>query len=223
MTDLELGSKGLPQRMKVTMGVFEADTTCFTTHVARNAVVLDYNPKVPKGEMVWLNIDLPEGRKVEATATMRGPAPSPLDGWLAEFSMFMRGSRSLWDDFLNSLQWEGAKEGGGRERRVFQRFEGSSFVLRCRDREWVSSNISSGGVFVPSRILLPEGAEVQVDLVHPGSGETFSVTARVARLVYGHGGGERGMGLEFLGLDDDRRKALERFFTEGTELRQLQD
>lgn len=159
MTDLELPGRGLPQRLKVSVGMFEPDTPCFTTQVARNAVVLDFNPRVPPGELVWMNIDLPEGRRVEATATMRGSASAPLEGWLAEFSMFLRGSRGLWDDYLRGLEWDGVGE-GGRERRIFPRFEGDSFLLRCRDREWVSANISAGGVFVPSRILLPEGAEV---------------------------------------------------------------
>ncbi|MBK9371531.1 MAG: PilZ domain-containing protein [Deltaproteobacteria bacterium] len=199
--------------LPVSLGVFEPDQHTQTLAVSKQGALLDLQGGPPVGEMIWLHIQLPKGVTIEATATIRPRNADLGDGVPVEFSMFMHGSRGVWNQFMGELELAASE--GGRDRRVWTRERHVSLLVRAQEREWVSGDVSQGGVFVPSKILLPEGTSFKLELIHPDTQHVFVVQARVARLQYGHGGDVRGMGLEFLGMDDERRFLLQRFYTQG--------
>jgi hypothetical protein len=76
----------------------------------------------------------------------------------------------------------------------------------------IARDISAGGAFVPTGEHLAVGAVVEIHIRHPVSNQTFALDARIVRAAPG------GVGVEFVGLDPDRRKELQRFIITGREL-----
>ncbi|MBT6178907.1 MAG: PilZ domain-containing protein [Deltaproteobacteria bacterium] len=69
-------------------------------------------------------------------------------------------------------------------------------------------NVSAGGAFLRSDLLMDIGAKVDVTFSMPGQDESFTTKAVVAWVTRGKSGRrEPGMGIEFTGLDD-KAKAL---------------
>jgi hypothetical protein len=60
------------------------------------------------------------------------------------------------------------------------------------------------------------GAELGLWLVHPDSEDLFELACRVERIVHEHG--IRGLGLELVDLDEERRQRLREFIDDGLEV-----
>lgn len=58
-------------------------------------------------------------------------------------------------------------------------------------------DISEGGTFVLSATLIPAGSRVNLRLVHPQTGETFSIQGEVARVVDSVNPRDKGIGIRF--------------------------
>lgn len=72
-----------------------------------------------------------------------------------------------------------------------------------------TDNLSTGGTFVATSRVLPEGTRVRLALSFPGLLETIQVDGEVRWSRTGDGGGEAGVGLEFLaGEGRDRLAAI---------------
>jgi uncharacterized protein (TIGR02266 family) len=79
-----------------------------------------------------------------------------------------------------------------------------------------TTNLSRGGVFIASRMSAPMGTEITVELVLP-NGSAVKFRAEVMHLVDEKESTETqrpmGMGVQFIDLDEDTRKALEAMVT----------
>jgi len=79
-----------------------------------------------------------------------------------------------------------------------------------------TTNLSRGGVFIASRMSAPMGTEITVELVLP-NGNTIKFHAEVMHLVDEKESTETirpmGMGVQFLDLDEQTKKALEAMVT----------
>ncbi len=99
------------------------------------------------------------------------------------------------------------------ERRRYPR-HGGVFEIRPKDSAVLmtmfTSDVSAGGVFVRSSQVAPVGAEIEVDLVHPGNEAVFALTAVVRRVEAGEG-----LGIEFIDVDRGRRSLLWQFIRSG--------
>ena len=71
-------------------------------------------------------------------------------------------------------------------------------------------NVSAGGAFLRSDLLMDIGAEVDVSFSVPGQDEAFTTTAIVVWVTRGKSGRrEAGMGIEFTGLDDKAKSMID--------------
>lgn len=77
----------------------------------------------------------------------------------------------------------------------------------------VTRDLSRGGMFLPTRRACAVGDELQVELLHPTTHEAFPVRCVVRRRVAN--GDSSGLGVEFVGLDAERQKALWEFVSSG--------
>jgi c-di-GMP-binding flagellar brake protein YcgR len=81
-----------------------------------------------------------------------------------------------------------------------------------RLEEFISQNLSTGGMFLSTPVLKPEGEKVSVVVIHPISGKDFSIDAEVVRVNRLPTETEaKGMALQFLNLVDDKKNELESF------------
>lgn len=78
--------------------------------------------------------------------------------------------------------------------------------------DW-ATNISQGGLFINTRTPLPVGTTVRILLQLPGVPFPHELQGRVIRIAsFGNGANQvPGMAIEFIGLDDVRRRELELF------------
>ena len=71
-------------------------------------------------------------------------------------------------------------------------------------------NVSGGGAFLRSELLLDIGVEVEVTFQLPNNPEPLVTTARIAWVTRGSSGKrDPGMGIEFISLGDKERELIE--------------
>jgi uncharacterized protein (TIGR02266 family) len=78
--------------------------------------------------------------------------------------------------------------------------------------DW-ATNISHGGLFINTRKPLPVGTDVKILVQLPGASFPFQLEGRVTRVTEfdNHANMVPGMGVEFLNVDDAKRRELEAF------------
>ena len=90
--------------------------------------------------------------------------------------------------------------------------------FKLRESEEVSAgevlfdtiNVSAGGAFLRSELLLDVGVEVEVTFTLPNSEQTLSTKARIAWVTRGSAGKrEPGMGIEFTELKEKEKEMIE--------------
>jgi hypothetical protein len=99
---------------------------------------------------------------------------------------------------------------GAHENRRFHRFP---IVLEVWPRNvdellrMYSRDVSVGGMFLPTTRDIPVASELRLEIRHPHADSVFPLTAVVRR----HSVQPRGIGIEFVGLDDRRRRQFFEF------------
>jgi len=78
--------------------------------------------------------------------------------------------------------------------------------------DW-ATNISQGGLFINSRKPLPVGTSVTILIQLPGTSFPCELAGRVTRVAEfdNHANMLPGMGIEFTGVDDARRREIDTF------------
>jgi type IV pilus assembly protein PilZ len=78
--------------------------------------------------------------------------------------------------------------------------------------DW-ATNISQGGLFINTRKPLPVGTEVKILVQLPGTSFPFQLEGRVTRVIEfdNHANLVPGMGVEFTGVDEARRRQIQVF------------
>lgn len=75
--------------------------------------------------------------------------------------------------------------------------------------EMWTRDVSRGGMFIETEHELSVGDALELDVVHPQSGDTFTLPCVVRRVARGSAG--RGVGVEIVDLDAGRRTAFQEF------------
>ena len=88
--------------------------------------------------------------------------------------------------------------------------------------EFLSKDVSLGGMFLRSDVLFREGTQVELIVVHPLSDEEFPVGGVVVR-VEEEPLDERGMGIEFTEFNTERLGEFESFIESGIPFEELDD
>lgn len=100
------------------------------------------------------------------------------------------------------------------ERRTSRRFA-TAFMVRFASSdgldEFVTQNVSSGGMFLATSMEKPTGEQVRIVMVHPVTDKTFEIDAEVVRQEEGFSGGLMGIALRFLNLTPQREERLKTF------------
>lgn len=101
-----------------------------------------------------------------------------------------------------------------------RRYERRALQVELRGRDahgagvlhFTSADLSAGGTFLTSELLLEQGETLTLELELPPSRRTLTLQARVAWVRRFPAAGEAaGMGVEFLALGEDERGALVRY------------
>lgn len=114
-------------------------------------------------------------------------------------------------------------------RRAYQRFELRMEVKVYFDKLdqlvlMYSRDISKGGVFLRTDAQLEVGQVIELRLIHPNSREEFTLHGVVRRNVRDAAAqGQRGIGIEFVELDEHRRTVLWDFVVSGSEAIPVED
>jgi hypothetical protein len=171
----------------------------------------------------WRSDQVPDRRngQMEATATPRPAVPtSPLDSGLTLLPPVRTSipppvrattppplPRSRGRD---SSPLRVAIGSGAHENRRFHRFPIVLEVCPCNLDELVrlySRDVSVGGMFLPTTREIPVLSELRLEIRHPHADSVFPMTAVVRR----RSAQPVGVGVEFVGLDDRRRRQFFEF------------
>lgn len=198
-----------------------------TINVSRNGVCLaSSTPRAVNG-LVRLKLFLPPNEdpiEIFGKVAWQGVTRSEA-GIGIHFLEIESRDRDRWVEFVSQVERlnagdtastpSSAQESPVVERRASPRTT-ASFMVRFRSRkrldEFVSQNLSAGGMFLSTPVLRPEGEKVSVVIIHPISGKDFSIDAEVVRANRTATENEmKGMALKFLNLDDEKQTELEAF------------
>jgi hypothetical protein len=175
-------------------------------------------------QLLRVEVTLPEGVKINAHAMVvyrvaAGGNHPPGAG--IQFYGLDGRERSLWESFVQKMRDEAPRSSPlhmvpeGAPDPVRRKHERHSvrFEVRLSSLDELkalySRDISKGGMAVETTMDVALGTEVGLDLVHPQRAETFELTALVRRKI--RQPSARGIAVEFTGMDEARREALERF------------
>lgn len=75
-------------------------------------------------------------------------------------------------------------------------------------RQGVAAEISSGGLFMKTAAVLPEGSLLTLRLALPGLEAAFTVLGRVVRTVRGSLLNPAGMGIRFVDITPSARRSI---------------
>jgi len=80
--------------------------------------------------------------------------------------------------------------------------------------DW-ATNISHGGLFINTRKPLPVGTDVKILIQLPGAAFPYELHGRVARVTEFDNAANMvpGMGIQFMAVDEARRRELDEFVT----------
>jgi Tfp pilus assembly protein PilZ len=95
------------------------------------------------------------------------------------------------------------------------------FLVRMNDRaqlrDFLTIDISQGGMFLRTPLLQPRGEKVDLVVVHPETGEEFHISGKVVRVMEDDDEAKKGLGIRFAKLTGDRLQALTEFIETGTD------
>ena len=103
-------------------------------------------------------------------------------------------------------------------RREHQRFS-AEFKVKIPSseklHEFMTRDISAGGIFLRTKREYDVGTRVEVVVVHPETEQEFRLAGQVVRLHRGADGAPSGLGIKFTGLDDRTTADLRQFVVSG--------
>ncbi len=216
----------IPIQLPVAVKDRRGEWPMLTEDISRRGLFLRTDCPKPLRQLVQLRATmLPDDQDIEllavvvhslghAKAQARGGAP----GMGMQFYGMSGARRDRWEAYIRRIEalhkvrapgvpWMEAPPDAPNDpvRRRHPRYP-ATFKVRLRDvsklYEFLTRDISVGGVFLLAEEPLPKGSELVLAIVHPSTGEEFSVSGEVVRRVEGPAQ-EAGMGVRFVDVDED--------------------
>lgn len=211
----------LPTRLPVSLGVGKKSFDLLTEDVSSSGVFLRTDTPPITRQLVRLQMALPPDGRAFSTHGMAVHVVLPdnqfgrTPGIGVQFYGIDREARASWEAFIAWLRSNEVADAAGatdpiRRRHPRHAVEIEVRVERASDLYTLyTRDISRGGMFVATELELEVGTALVVHLVH-GTG-SLQLDAVVRRK--GATNGAAGLGIEFVGLDDGKRKAVFDFVT----------
>ena len=211
-----------PFRLKVVVAYGKNDLQGETEDVSYTGLSIRTVSRLGERQFVRLRVLVPtDGGDLTLTGMVTRSAP-PSDGGLARAGVQFYGlapdTRERWNRIIRLAAHGSAPEGppaAAPERepapRTYPRYAAALNVRlhTVADLEALYTlNVSRGGLFVRTRLPLDVGTLVKVSVVHPRTGDQFPLDAIVRRRADAP---EPGLGLELVGVTDERRDAFFEF------------
>ncbi len=199
-------------------------TETTTLNVSRNGIFVQDKGERPLNSLLRLLLHPPgEESAIELLGRVAWKGSvEDVKGVGVHFLKLDSDDRDRWIRFVSQVEaldaldpLAGAPEKKQTDRRSARR-KMASFMVRFKTKarldEFVSTNISSGGMFLETPVLKPEGEQVQIVIVHPDHDRDFEILAEITRVNPTKTESEsKGMALKFLELTDETEKELREF------------
>lgn len=166
-------------------------------------------------QLVRIEAALPDGETFTAHAMViftRGPAADRRAGCGLQFFGLSREALARWAKLVRGARER--EQSGAPAPAPPQRGTHAAVVLRVRPQgidaliEVYTRDLAEGGMFLETDQPLLVGSQLTAEIVHPDTGEAFELSCVVRRVVQDP---VRGLGVEFVGLDEVGRGKLHEF------------
>jgi uncharacterized protein (TIGR02266 family) len=199
----------------------------FTVNVSRNGIFVADTTERHTNNLVRLKLYPPPDNKpieIFGRVAWKGNVRNQ-NGYGIQFLKLDSNDRNQWVEYVAQVETlDGGHSASSHhhsptaaapEKRTSPRSK-ASFMVRFRTAErleqFVSHNLSEGGMFLSTPVLRATGDRVQVVLVHPETDEDFEIEAEVAHVnPVDSEEGKKGMGLKFISLSEESKVALDAF------------
>lgn len=227
-----------------TLALREGPLELITADVSRHGVFLRTERPRPAFELIPIRFRTPVGELEAVCNVVRSYPPSaPSDrgpGMSLCFVAIAQEAKERWEAFVDDLELrrgaallsppagvrpprhakaserQKVHEGELDERRAPQK---ACFLVRFRNkarlREFLSTDVSQGGMFLRTPVPRGIGDPVDMVLVHPESQQEFPLSGRVVRVVAHEDPTRRGLGVRFDPLTGERLTHLVAFIETG--------
>ncbi|HEU5055838.1 MAG TPA: PilZ domain-containing protein [Kofleriaceae bacterium] len=228
--------KRYPARLPIRTRVAGRLKDLFSEDVSYRGLFLASDSPPPLRQLIRIETLLPPGATPFATHGMVVHVIAPGEGGIhgPGFGVQFYGmgdERRVWEAFVHYIQQTAAalpdrresrpppiarsslatgsvRIGHGSAAQDNRRFQRFPVVLEVRPRDLedlyrlYSRDVSAGGMFLATPREIEVGEQVRLDVRHPHSASVFHLSAIVRR----RSGEPAGIGVEFVGLDDQRRR-----------------
>ncbi len=205
-----------------------------THNISRHGAFVLTDSPIALRQLANLEFQLPGGVRVNvmgrvARLVMPDDSAPTGPGMGVDFFSLTNNAKKIWNDFCLELENARSEEEDDPMtpdatlkakpiRRKSPRYI-LSFLVRMRDkdrmREFYTRNISRGGMFLNTPLLRNEGEDLEVLLIHPDTHQEYPILSRVIRVESGPPAEHEGMGVEFLGLDENTKSRIQEFIETG--------
>jgi hypothetical protein len=207
--------------LPVTVRARGVEQVCTSRNVSRRGLFLCANHPPPERQLLILRIAVPDGlppadvmgsvvRAISPEDSARGGVEA---GMGIDFFALNAEVRDRWDCYLLALKGEaqgmpaplGPALNQGRP----------NFLVRLPTyeqlRQFYQRDVMRGEMFLRTPVLRSIGEDVDVRLLHPRTGEEFSLLGTIRGLSMGAPGTPRGMSLDLAPLDPARHRAFQTY------------
>lgn len=215
-----------------------------TRDVSRHGAFVRTDQPRTERELVQLAFVLPTGESLDVMCMVARSIPPALadargPGMGVDFFALSKEAKDRWDAFVRDVSLPLVR--GTRVppppppdddvdeapvRREHVRFD-ACFLVRMKDkaglREFLTRDVSQGGMMLKTPLLRDVGTRIGLILVHPETDEEFALEGTVVRQVQSDEPKDRGLGIRFEGLDTERQQRLARFIETGVEALEVQE
>ncbi len=186
-----------------------------TSDVSYHGLFLPTDDPPELRALVKLAIELPTGRTLEVHGmavhrVMPGDSKGRPPGVGIQFYAVDKDTQAVWSEVVRGVS-KALKVSLPDDRRGQPRYaaELDLEVRTVHDLHTLyTRDVSEGGMLVVTDLMLPVGESLCIHVIHPGSGVAFPLEAVVRRQVFHP---LRGLGVEFVGMDPQRRESFMEF------------
>ncbi len=211
-------------RLPVTLCIGRDTAKLYTGDVSFRGLFVCTDDPPTLRQLISVELELPSSKEVFKSHGMSvyvlkpGQEVNRLPGVGIQFYAQAESQRRQWERFVATVKDnptdlpEGAMDPvKRRHRRIAARFE-----VRPKDLDELESiysrDVSSGGMFLETDMELEPGKSLSLTIYHPVSKRGFTMQSIIRRRSSED---PKGVGVEFTGMDEDRRHLFESFVEDG--------
>ena len=172
-------SRRFPRILPVEIIIGRETVSAETVDVSRHGLFIATEAEMAERQLVQLTIGLPSGPLAATAVVSHRKATGGHDGAGLQLFALSTASKTLWDEFVYSLDAAGLAPTPSPVAP-----DTATFLIKLKNvnrlLEFYDRNVRAGAVYLTTPVLREQGAKIALNIIHPDSEEEFVLPGTVA-------------------------------------------